>query len=120
VPGLLKAAAAGAVRQLRPVAGSAQLHPQATVPAMDAAWWRLSSLDSAVVSTTDGTSSAWYRRDRARFAVLLRRSIQVHERLLVEWPDLAARYQAAADELTSPQRWTRTFEELEAARAEQG
>ncbi len=115
VPGLLKAAAAGAVRQLRPVADSASRHPQAAVPAMDAAWWRLSSLDSAIVSTTDGTSTAWYRRDRARFSSLMRRSVQLHERLLVEWPELAARYRTSADELVSPQRWEQTFAELEQA-----
>jgi galactofuranosylgalactofuranosylrhamnosyl-N-acetylglucosaminyl-diphospho-decaprenol beta-1,5/1,6-galactofuranosyltransferase len=114
--GLLRSAAAGAARQLRPVPPTARRHPQAVVPAMDAAWWRLSSLDSAVVSTTDGTSAAWYRRDRERFAALMRRSVAVHERLLVQWPELAARYQAAADEVVSAQRWARTFAELEAER----
>jgi galactofuranosylgalactofuranosylrhamnosyl-N-acetylglucosaminyl-diphospho-decaprenol beta-1,5/1,6-galactofuranosyltransferase len=110
--GLLLAAASGTVRQLRPVSDAARRHPQAAVPAMDAAWWRLSALDSAVVSTTDGTSAAWYRRDRERFARLLKRSIELHERLALEWPALAQRYQAAADELVSPQRWAQTFEEL--------
>jgi galactofuranosylgalactofuranosylrhamnosyl-N-acetylglucosaminyl-diphospho-decaprenol beta-1,5/1,6-galactofuranosyltransferase len=46
----------------------------------------------------------------------MRRSVQLHERLLAEWPQLAARYRDAADELVSAQRWARTFEELEADR----
>jgi galactofuranosylgalactofuranosylrhamnosyl-N-acetylglucosaminyl-diphospho-decaprenol beta-1,5/1,6-galactofuranosyltransferase len=85
---------------------------------MDAQWWRLASLDSAVVSTTDGTATAWYRRDRARFAALMRRSLALHERLLVEWPALAERYRAAADELVAPATWARTFADLEAGRDE--
>jgi galactofuranosylgalactofuranosylrhamnosyl-N-acetylglucosaminyl-diphospho-decaprenol beta-1,5/1,6-galactofuranosyltransferase len=101
---------------VRSVRRSAERNPQAAVPAMDAQWWRLAALDSAVVSTTDGTSTSWYRRDRARFAELLRRSITLHERLLVEWPSLAGRYQAAADELVAPSTWSRTFAELEAGR----
>ena len=113
--GMVRAAAVGAVRQLLPVRPEAESAPQATVPAMDAAWWRLASLDSAVVSSTDGTSVAWYRRDPARFAELMRRSVLVHERLLAEWPALASRYRAAQDELVSPERWAQTFGDLEAA-----
>jgi galactofuranosylgalactofuranosylrhamnosyl-N-acetylglucosaminyl-diphospho-decaprenol beta-1,5/1,6-galactofuranosyltransferase len=81
---------------------------------MDAQWWRLSALDSAIVSTTDGTSTSWYRRDRVRFAQLMKRSLVLHERLLVEWPALAERYQSAADELVAPATWARTFSDLEA------
>ncbi|MCA1719895.1 MAG: glycosyltransferase [Actinobacteria bacterium] len=113
--GLVLAAAAAAVRQLRPVAADAGTHPQARVPAMDAQWWRLARLDSAVVSTTDGTSTAWYRRDRERFRTLMARSVALHERLLVAWPELAAQYAAAADEVVSPDTWSETFAALDAA-----
>jgi galactofuranosylgalactofuranosylrhamnosyl-N-acetylglucosaminyl-diphospho-decaprenol beta-1,5/1,6-galactofuranosyltransferase len=119
LPGMVKAAAIGAVRQLRPVKDDAQVRPQAAVPAMDAAWWRLSALDSAIVSTMDGTAAAWYRRDRGKFAALLKRSIEVHERLLAEWPALSARYRDAADALVSPETWGRTFADLQAAGAAQ-
>jgi galactofuranosylgalactofuranosylrhamnosyl-N-acetylglucosaminyl-diphospho-decaprenol beta-1,5/1,6-galactofuranosyltransferase len=111
--GLVKAAALGAVRQLRPVRSAAEQVPEAAVPALDAQWWRLAALDSALVSTTDGTSVAWYRRDRARFARLMRRSVELHERLLLAWPELSQQYRAAAPELVSPERWARTFAELE-------
>ena len=104
------------MRQLLPVPDGARRQPQASVPAMDAAWWRLSALDSAVVSTTDGTSTSFYRRDRERFGALLKRSVELHERFATEWPALAARYRAAQDELVSPQRWAQTFAELEAER----
>jgi galactofuranosylgalactofuranosylrhamnosyl-N-acetylglucosaminyl-diphospho-decaprenol beta-1,5/1,6-galactofuranosyltransferase len=114
--GMVTAAAAGAVRQLRPVPETARQHPQDRVPAMDAAWWRLSALDSAVVSTTDGTSAAWYQRDRSRFTELMARSVRLHERLALEWPQLAAQYRASAPGLVSPQQWAQTFDELERAR----
>jgi galactofuranosylgalactofuranosylrhamnosyl-N-acetylglucosaminyl-diphospho-decaprenol beta-1,5/1,6-galactofuranosyltransferase len=107
-------AAAAAVRQLLPVEQATQAAPQAAVPAMDAQWWRLAVLDSAIVSTTDGTSMSWYRRDPALFSAMMRRTVAVHERLLQEWPSLSRRYRAAAAELSSPQRWAQTFEELEA------
>jgi len=114
--GVLRVAAVGAVRQVSAVRPTAQSNPQAAVPAMDAHWWRLAALDSAIVSTTDGTSTSWYRRDRSRFADLLRRSVVLHERLLREWPELSGRYQAAATDLVAPATWARTFADLEAGR----
>jgi len=114
--GTAQAAAAGVVRQLMPVRPDVADHPQAQVPAMDARWWRLSRLDSAVVSTADGTSASWYRRDRDHFAALSRQSLALHQRLLAEWPELSRRYQAAAEELVAPETWAATFHDLEQAR----
>jgi galactofuranosylgalactofuranosylrhamnosyl-N-acetylglucosaminyl-diphospho-decaprenol beta-1,5/1,6-galactofuranosyltransferase len=80
---------------------------------MDARWWRLSQLDSAVVSTADGTSASWYRRDPQHFSDLSRRSLALHQRLLREWPELSRRYREAADSLVAPDTWAATFTELE-------
>jgi len=107
--GVLTSALAGVVKQLRPVDELAETHPQAAVAHMDARWWMLSQLDSALVSTADGTGAAWYRRDPRQYADLLRRSVAVHQRLLREWPALAAGYRAGATELTSLERWRRTL-----------
>ena len=49
------AAVGGLVRQALPVQGSSAEHPERHIPAADAGWWSLSRLDSALVSTTDGT-----------------------------------------------------------------
>jgi galactofuranosylgalactofuranosylrhamnosyl-N-acetylglucosaminyl-diphospho-decaprenol beta-1,5/1,6-galactofuranosyltransferase len=114
--GVATKAAMGIGRQLLPLRSDADDHPQAHVPAMDARWWRLSQLDSAVVSTADGTSASWYRRDREHFAALSRQSLALHQRLLTEWPELRRRYQQAADELVSPETWSATFTELETGR----
>ncbi len=116
LPGMVTTAALGIVRQLLPADADTATHPQVSVPAMDARWWRLSTLDSAVVSTADGTAASWYRRDRKRFAQLSQRSIELHRRLLAEWPELSRSYQQASGDLTSPQTWAATFAEIEAAR----
>jgi galactofuranosylgalactofuranosylrhamnosyl-N-acetylglucosaminyl-diphospho-decaprenol beta-1,5/1,6-galactofuranosyltransferase len=65
--------------------------PQLTLPYQDAGWWVLARLDSAVVSTPDGTTAAWYKRDRKQFRELAWR-------------------RAASAEFTSPAKWRETFE----------
>ena len=52
------------MRQALPVQASSAEHPERHIPAADAGWWSLSRLDSALVSTTDGTGVSWHRRDR--------------------------------------------------------
>jgi galactofuranosylgalactofuranosylrhamnosyl-N-acetylglucosaminyl-diphospho-decaprenol beta-1,5/1,6-galactofuranosyltransferase len=51
-----------------PVPRRRSARPQARVPGDGRGVVAAVALDSAVVSTTDGTSAAWYRRDRDRFA----------------------------------------------------
>ena len=119
VPAALKTAAVGIVRQALPVRPEAEEHPQAAVPAMDAKWWRLSQLDSAVVSTADGMSASWYRRDPARFRAMTAKSVELHQRLLVAWPELSRQYTEAFEDLVSPQAWAKTFSELDAQQAGQ-
>ena len=106
---LLTKAAAGTAHQLRVPRTGARERPQMALPHQDAAWWVLSRLDSAMVSAGDGTSAAWYQRDRKLFGSLSRRSTLLHARLLREWPRLAAEYRAAAAGFTSPQMWRETF-----------
>ena len=80
------------------------------LPYQDAAWWVLSKLDSTVVSAPDGTTAAWYKRDRKLFRSLGWRSAVLHIRLMRRWPRLAAEYRAAAPEFTSAEKWRETFE----------
>ncbi len=40
----------------------------------------------------DGTSAALYRRDPEKYRELLRRTVEIHERLYREWPRLARLY----------------------------
>ena len=71
-----------------------QEFPEAEIRAMDAKWYRLARYDSAIVSMNDGTSAAFYQRDPEKFRDLLKKTIEIHERLRREWPRLAAEYRA--------------------------
>jgi galactofuranosylgalactofuranosylrhamnosyl-N-acetylglucosaminyl-diphospho-decaprenol beta-1,5/1,6-galactofuranosyltransferase len=112
IPGrraLLMSAGLAPLRQLRPVRMLSREHPEAEIPAMDAKWYRLSRYDSAVVSMPDGTSAALYRRDPEQFKDLLAKTVEIHQRLAREWPQLAATYRGALAEVTSPATWAHTF-----------
>ncbi|MDQ6642340.1 MAG: glycosyltransferase [Actinomycetota bacterium] len=97
------------LRQLRPPRQLSRAFPESEVRAMDAKWYRLARYDSAIVSMNDGTSAALYRRDPEKFRDLMARTTEIHRRLYVEWPQLADRYRAALEEITSPEAWEHTF-----------
>ncbi len=99
----------GSVRQFLGTRPLSRKFPESVVPAMDARWFRLATLDSAVVSMPDGTSAALYQRDPELFRDLLRRTIEIHERLYREWPRLSELYREQLAEITSPERWEKTF-----------
>jgi len=106
---LLAKAVQGSARQLRPLPEAAAQRPQMALPYQDAAWFVMAKLDSVLVSTADGTSAAWYKRDPRLFRSLGWRSVIMHRRLKRRWPRLAAEYRAAADEFTSAESWRKTF-----------
>ncbi len=99
----------GSLRQFVATRSLSRTHPESALPAMDASWFRLATLDSAVVSMPDGTSAALYQREPALFREQLRRTVEIHERLHREWPRLAELYREQLGEVTSPQRWEKTF-----------
>ena len=105
----LLSAVKGSIRQFASTRPLSREFPESAVPAMDARWFRLATLDSAVVSMPDGTSAALYQRDPELFRDLLRRTIEIHEQLYREWPRLAQLYRDQLGEITSPQRWEKTF-----------
>jgi galactofuranosylgalactofuranosylrhamnosyl-N-acetylglucosaminyl-diphospho-decaprenol beta-1,5/1,6-galactofuranosyltransferase len=107
---LFTMAGAAALRQLRTVRKQDQDRPEAVLPYQDSGWWVLSTLDSALVSSADGTSAAWFKRDPKLYRSLTRRSALLHARLAREWPRLRDQYRAAAAEFNSPERWRETFE----------
>jgi galactofuranosylgalactofuranosylrhamnosyl-N-acetylglucosaminyl-diphospho-decaprenol beta-1,5/1,6-galactofuranosyltransferase len=108
--GVAAAAATGVLRHLAPVPATASQQPERHVAAADAEWWTLSHLDSALVSTTDGSGVSWHRRDRASALKLMRDSIALHQRLLREWPVLAQRYRLGLDVLAGESSWRKTLD----------
>lgn len=109
IPAALVKVATGALHQLKRVPAEAQQHPEERVAAMDARWWRLSQLDSALVTSSDGSGVSWHKRDTAKVRSLALRSAKLHRRLLAEWDSLAASYQAALPQFTSQEAWKETF-----------
>jgi galactofuranosylgalactofuranosylrhamnosyl-N-acetylglucosaminyl-diphospho-decaprenol beta-1,5/1,6-galactofuranosyltransferase len=107
--GQLLSASKSAVRQLLPKRPLSDEHPEASLAAMDAKWWMIAQFDSVVVSMPDGTSASWYQRQPGEFRDLMTRTIEIHQRLYREWPQLAKRYREALPEVTSPERWSKTF-----------
>ncbi len=108
--GQLVSAGLSAVRQVRPPRDLSREHPEARLAAMDAKWWMIAQFDSVVVSMPDGTQASWYRRDREEFKRLLARTVEIHQRLYREWPELSRRYREALPDIVSPERWAKTFE----------
>jgi galactofuranosylgalactofuranosylrhamnosyl-N-acetylglucosaminyl-diphospho-decaprenol beta-1,5/1,6-galactofuranosyltransferase len=107
--GQLVSAATAAVRQTLPARAMSRQFPEAWLAAMDAKWWMIAQFDSAVVSMPDGTSAAWLQRDRDEFNDLLKRTVEIHQRLYREWPRLAAEYRRSLGEIASPEQWSKTF-----------
>jgi galactofuranosylgalactofuranosylrhamnosyl-N-acetylglucosaminyl-diphospho-decaprenol beta-1,5/1,6-galactofuranosyltransferase len=105
----LLSAVKGSIRQFGSTRELSREFPESVVPAMDARWFRLATLDSAVVSMPDGTSAAFYQRDPELFRDLLKRTIEIHERLYRDWPSLSQLYRDQLGEITSAQRWEKTF-----------
>jgi len=108
----LATAATAGIRQVQGVRPGALEHPEALVPAMDARWWRLSQLDSAIVSSADGSGASWYKRQPEQFRTMMARSIKLHQQLLRDWEKLSKVYAEALPEFTSPQAWKQTFEAM--------
>ncbi len=106
---LMTKAGKGTLRQFRPVREGARKRPQMALPYQDASWFVLVTLDSALVSAADGTSTAWYQRDPKLFRSLGWRSLIAHRRLRRNWSRLAKEYRAAAADFNSPERWRETF-----------
>jgi galactofuranosylgalactofuranosylrhamnosyl-N-acetylglucosaminyl-diphospho-decaprenol beta-1,5/1,6-galactofuranosyltransferase len=107
---LVRAAMRSALRQLRPVGDLARTNPQTVVPFVDQRWWLLARLDSALVSSAEGTTVSWYRRDRERFVSIIRRAIALHAELMRRWPALAEEYRSALPGLVAPETWQETFD----------
>ena len=99
----------GVARQLRPVRDEALEIPEERVASQAAKWWRLSHLDSAVVTSADGTGVSLYVRDPKLFRSYLRRSVRLHRKALGRWSELQQQYRDALGSFTSPEQWKATF-----------
>lgn len=113
----VRTALSGLLHQVLPVPSSAVRGPEREVAGPDAAWWTLSTLDSALVATSDGSGLAWMKRDRGAAGRALADAVRAHQELLRRWPELAATYRDAAQDLAGEAAWRRTLG-LEPGRAD--
>lgn len=105
-----KRAAKSLLHNFRQPAPETANRPQMNVPALSARWSLLGNLDSATVSTADGTAVAFYKRDPKEFRALAKRAARNYRRLGQEWDQLKRVYRAALPELTSTESWRKVFE----------
>jgi galactofuranosylgalactofuranosylrhamnosyl-N-acetylglucosaminyl-diphospho-decaprenol beta-1,5/1,6-galactofuranosyltransferase len=103
-------------RHLRQVPPGADRTPVRLTRAT-ARWWRVPNYDDVLVPLADGSGSALYRRNPARFRSQLAESIRLHARLLRRWRSLRAQYRAEAEPLSSLAAWER-YLALDASAAE--
>ncbi|CCH27499.1 glycosyltransferase [Actinosynnema sp. NPDC047251] len=110
-PATIAAEAAKAlVHNLRSPDASTAQRPQINVPATNARWFLLGNLDSATVSSADGSGVAFRKRDPKEFKQLMARAVRNYRRLGQEWPRLKKVYRDALPELTSVEAWRKVFE----------
>lgn len=102
---IAKGLARSVLHNLRPPNPAHRAVPQRNVPSRQAQWFVLSHLDSATVSTPDGRSVTFRRRDPVLFRSMLKRSIAQQREIAKRWPDLRRRYQEALPDLTSRESW---------------
>ncbi len=104
---------------LAPPQPASEANPQASIPHLDAKWWRLSAYDSALVSNAEGTQVSWYKRDPQKVRGMLGEAISAHVALHRGWNTLRERYREASSRITSFEAWERTFAENPAPVREQ-
>jgi galactofuranosylgalactofuranosylrhamnosyl-N-acetylglucosaminyl-diphospho-decaprenol beta-1,5/1,6-galactofuranosyltransferase len=92
-------------------------NPEVAIAHQDSKWWRLSQLDSAVVSNADGTGASWYQRDAKKARGLLRESFLLHMRLRQNWETLQKEYRKNAAKATSIKAWETTINKAENGKA---
>jgi galactofuranosylgalactofuranosylrhamnosyl-N-acetylglucosaminyl-diphospho-decaprenol beta-1,5/1,6-galactofuranosyltransferase len=85
------------------------VRPQVNVPAAKALWFVLGNFDSATVSTPDGASVAFRKRDPKTFRELAARTVADYRKLVKEWPRVREQYRRAMPELTSVESWTEVY-----------
>ncbi|NYJ04633.1 glycosyltransferase [Petropleomorpha daqingensis] len=94
-----------------PVAPVNREVPQLNLAYQDARWFLLARLDSATVGTADGRGVTFRQRDPKAFRALFANSVRLLNQMSKNFPDLQQRWQAAAAELTSVDRWSEAFED---------
>lgn len=87
--------------------GAGDATPRMAIPARFSIWPAFRGVTSAVVTSPDGDSVAWLRRDSARYRRNLWTCLSLAGRLARQWPRLSKAYREYG--LSSMETWERIF-----------
>lgn len=88
--------------------GMRDTQPDLLIPSRDASWPAYASVNSAVVTSPDGDSVAWLRRDSKLYRQQTMRGLFLAKELLKRWESLAKEYQNS--DMASFEAWAKVFE----------
>jgi galactofuranosylgalactofuranosylrhamnosyl-N-acetylglucosaminyl-diphospho-decaprenol beta-1,5/1,6-galactofuranosyltransferase len=83
--------------------------PQATIPATEELWESFQGVSSALVTSPDGSSAAWLKRDSDLFRAMLAEGARLAHEVYRQWGRLAQEYRAA--DMAGFATWEKLFEE---------
>lgn len=89
--------------------GMRDTQPDLLIPSRDASWPAYASVNSAVVTSPDGDSVAWLRRDSKLYRQQTMRGLFLAKELLKRWERLAKEYQNS--DMASFEAWAKVFED---------
>ncbi|MEE1296311.1 MAG: glycosyltransferase [Bifidobacterium sp.] len=89
------------------VDGRADKRPKLAVSAKDATWRAFRGQSSVLVTSADGNSVAWCRRDNPLFRKQFMRGLKLSRELVKRWEALARQYRAA--DIGSVETWEAIF-----------
>lgn len=89
--------------------GMRDTQPDLLIPSRDASWPAYASVNSAVVTSPDGDSVAWLRRDSKLHRQQTMRGLFLAKELLKRWESLAKEYQNS--DMASFEAWAKVFED---------
>ena len=89
--------------------GMRDTQPDLLIPSRDASWPAYASVNSAVVTSPDGDSVAWLRRDSKLYRQQTMRGLVLAKELLKRWESLAKEYQNS--DMASFEAWAKVFED---------
>ncbi|WP_022860189.1 glycosyltransferase [Bifidobacterium magnum] len=74
--------------------GTRDVRPDIAIPAKDAIWRSFKGVNSALVTSPNGSSVAWCRRDSALFRKEIKLGLRMSKTLMKRWEQLSAQYRA--------------------------
>lgn len=89
--------------------GMRDTQPDLLIPSRDASWPAYAGVNSAVVTSPDGDSVAWLRRDSKLYRQQTMRGLFLAKELLKRWERLAEEYQNS--DMASFEAWAKVFED---------